>query len=101
AACHAKFDALGLVFEGFGPVGERRDKDLAGHAVDVEAMFPDGSQGAGVEGLREYVRQSRQDDFLDNLCRKLLSYALGRGLIAADEATIATMRQPLAGIHAT
>ena len=24
AACHAKFDAMGLVFEGYGPVGERR-----------------------------------------------------------------------------
>src|SRR5439155_11672391 len=30
AACHAKFDSFGLVFEGYGPVGERRSKDLAG-----------------------------------------------------------------------
>ena len=40
ASCHAKFDALGLVFEGYGPIGERRDKDLAGRPVDVSATFP-------------------------------------------------------------
>ena len=47
AACHAKFDAMGLVFEGYGPVGERRDTDLAGRPVDVSATFPGGSHGAG------------------------------------------------------
>src|SRR5919201_1389868 len=37
AACHSRFDAFGLVFEGFGPVGERRTSDLAGRPVDVSA----------------------------------------------------------------
>ena len=40
AACHARFDALGLVFEGFGPVGDRREKDLAGRPIDARASFP-------------------------------------------------------------
>jgi hypothetical protein len=30
ASCHARFDSFGLVFEGYGPVGEARAKDLAG-----------------------------------------------------------------------
>src|SRR5262249_36044476 len=39
AACHRCFDAIGLVFEGFGPVGERRTKDLGGRPVDASATF--------------------------------------------------------------
>jgi hypothetical protein len=72
AACHNRFDSLGLVFEGFGPIGERRETDLSGNAVDTQATFPGGSDGVGVDGLREYIRAHRRDDFLDNLCRKLL-----------------------------
>ena len=30
AACHARFDSFGLAFEGYGPVGDARTKDLAG-----------------------------------------------------------------------
>jgi hypothetical protein len=96
ASCHDRFDSLGLVFEGFGPIGERRDVDLSGNAVDARAVFPGGSEGAGVDGLRKYIRAQRQDDFLDNLCRKLLAYALGRSLTLSDEPTIAEMRAKLA-----
>jgi hypothetical protein len=96
AVCHARFDSLGLVFEGFGPIGERREKDLAGRPVDASAMFPGGSQGDGLEGLRRYIRERRQDDFVDNLCGKLLAYALGRSLIPSDELLIQDMRRKLA-----
>ncbi len=77
ASCHARFDSFGLVFEGYGPIGERRSKDLAGRPVETQAVFPGGSQGAGLEGLQDYIRAHRQKDFLDNLSRKLLAYALG------------------------
>ena len=96
AGCHARFDSFGLVFEGYGPVGELRSKDLGGRPVDTRAQFPGGSEGAGVEGLRAYVRAHRQDDFLENLSRKLLSYALGRSLILSDDATVREMRSKLA-----
>ena len=52
AACHARFDTFGLAFGGYGPVGEARTKDLAGHAVDTQATFPGGSQGTGIAGPR-------------------------------------------------
>ncbi len=32
SGCHAKFDSFGLAFEGYGPVGNARTKDLAGQA---------------------------------------------------------------------
>jgi hypothetical protein len=105
AACHVRFDSIGLVFEGFGPVGERRTKDLGGRDVDTRATFParrgkagdevTGIDGIGVEGLRAYLREHRQDEFIDNLCRKLLTFALGRTLIPSDDATVAEMRARL------
>jgi len=95
AACHARFDSLGLVFEGFGPIGERREKDLAGHSVASSATFPGGSQGDDLEGLRQYIRQHRQNDFVDNLCGKLLAYALNRSLILSDDVMIQEMRGKL------
>jgi hypothetical protein len=96
AGCHARFDAFGLVFEGYGPVGERRSNDLGGKPVDTRALFPDGSDVSGLTGLIGYVRAHRQGDFLDNLSRKLLAYGLGRTLILSDEATVEEMRRKLA-----
>ncbi|HXE51630.1 MAG TPA: DUF1588 domain-containing protein, partial [Tepidisphaeraceae bacterium] len=95
ATCHARFDSFGLVFEGFGPVGERRDKDLAGRPVDASATFPDGESGDGLAGLREYIHARRQNDFVDNLSRKILAYALNRSLIASDELLIRQLHEQL------
>jgi hypothetical protein len=96
AACHARFDSLGLAFEGYGPIGEKRTKDLAGRPVDTQAVFPGGMQGAGLEGVQSYIREHRQKDFIDNLCRKLLAFALGRSLLLSDEPAIERMQTKLA-----
>jgi hypothetical protein len=96
AGCHRRFDSIGLVFEDYGPIGEHRAKDLGGRPVDTAATFPDGKDRTGLAGLREYLRDKRQDDFIDNLCRKLLAYALGRRLIQSDQATLDAMRSKLA-----
>jgi len=92
AGCHRRFDSVGLAFEGYGPVGERRAKDLGGKPVETSGTFPDGQDRDGLAGLLEYLRERRQDDFVTNLCSKLLSYALGRGLLPSDRATIAAMK---------
>jgi hypothetical protein len=97
AGCHDRFDSIGLAFEGFGPVGERRSEDLGGRPVQTQATFPDGTgEGDGLNGLRAYLRAHREAEFIDNLCRKLLSYALGRGLLLSDEPMIEEMRTSLA-----
>lgn len=96
ATCHARFDSLGLVFEGFGPVGERREKDLAGRAVDAHATFPGGSQGEGITGVRQYIKDHRQDDFVRNFVEKSLAYALGRSLMLSDELLIREIEGKLA-----
>ncbi len=95
-SCHARIDSFGLVFEGFGPIGERRTKDLAGRPVDTRAEFPDGGHGEGLAGVREHIRTHRQDDFVANFCRKLLAYALNRSPILSDDLLIEDMQARLA-----
>ncbi len=96
ASCHARFDTFGLAFEGYGPVGEARAKDLAGRPIDAKASFPGGSEGTGLEGVRAYIRENRQNQFLDGFERKLLVYALNRSLLLSDELVIDRMQAKLA-----
>jgi hypothetical protein len=96
ASCHQRFDSFGLAYEGYGPIGELRTKDLAGRPVDTAVTYPGDVNGVGFEGLREFIRNHRQDQFLDNLSRKLLSYSLDRSLQLSDEALIDRMQTNLA-----
>ena len=95
-SCHARFDVFGLALEGYGPIGEARTKDLAGRKIDASATLPGGVEEVGLDGVQAYVRERRQDGFVDGLSRKLLSYALGRSLLLSDEPLIATMQAKLA-----
>jgi hypothetical protein len=96
AACHAKFDSFGLAFEGYGPVGGARTKDLAGRPVDTAVTYPGGAQGTGLEGLLKFIRENRQQEFVNNFIRKLLAYALNRSLQLSDESIIEPMETGIA-----
>jgi mono/diheme cytochrome c family protein len=97
ASCHARFDSFGLVFEGYGPVGELRQNDLAGRMVAAVAEFPgDGGKGEGLRGVKDYIKAHREADYLDNLSRKLLAYALSRSLLLSDEPLIEQAQANLA-----
>ncbi len=96
ASCHDRFDALGLVFENFGPIGERRSKDLGNRLISTQATFPNGETGTGIAGLKSYIQAEREQDFHANLCRKLLAFALGRTLMMSDEPLIERMLAKLA-----
>jgi hypothetical protein len=96
ASCHARFDSFGLAFEGYGPIGDRRTKDLAGRPVDTQATFPGGRQGTGFEGVQAFIREHRQKDFINNLSHKLLAYALGRSLQLSDGLVVDRMQTALA-----
>lgn len=88
AGCHARFDSFGLAFEGFDPVGQRRTHDLGGRPVDAGATFAKGFEGVGLAGMRQYIREHRQSDFVRGFTGRLLAYALGRSLALSDEALI-------------
>jgi hypothetical protein len=96
AACHQRFDSFGLAYEGYGPIGDVRTKDLAGRPVDTAVTYPGGINGVGFQGLRDFIHDHRQDQFISNLSRKLLTYALDRSLQLSDEALVDTMQTNLA-----
>lgn len=96
AVCHDRFDAIGLAFEGYGPIGELRHQDIGGRPVDTAVTLPGGVKANGIEDLREYLKSHREQEFVDNLCRKLLSYALGRSLQLSDEPLIEELKKELA-----
>lgn len=91
AVCHDKIDPIGLVFEGFGPVGERRELDLGGRPVDDSSVFPDGMELVGMAELKSYLIEHRQSEFLENVARKLLTFGLGRTLLPSDRALLDNM----------
>ncbi len=96
AACHARFDSFGLAFETFDPVGKRRTYDLGGRTVDASGTFPGGIDGEGLRGIRQYIREHREDDFVNGFTSKLLAYALGRSLALSDELLIQEIGRELA-----
>jgi hypothetical protein len=96
AGCHLRFDSFGLAFEGYGPVGDARTKDLAGRPVDASVVYPGGFTGDGLIGLKNFIRDHRQDNFISNLCRKLMTYALDRSPQLSDESLVDKMKANLA-----
>jgi hypothetical protein len=92
AACHSRFDSFGLAFEGYGPVGEARTKDLAGRPVDTAVTYPGGVDGTGLTGLKTFIHEHRQKEYVANLSRKLLAYALNRSLQLSDESLVDRMQ---------
>jgi hypothetical protein len=96
AGCHLRFDSFGLAFEGYGPVGDARTKDMAGRPVDASTTYPGGVDGDGLMGLKSFIKDHRQDNFVGNLARKLMAYALNRSLQLSDESLVDKMETSLA-----
>jgi hypothetical protein len=92
SGCHDRFDGLGLLLEGFDPIGKPRTHDLGGRVISAQATLPGDFQAQGLAGLQEYLNKHRRTDFLDSLCRSLLSYALGRTLSVSDDLLLERMR---------
>jgi hypothetical protein len=86
AACHQKMDPLGFGLENFDAIGRWR-MTQRGDPVDAGGELPSGEKFSGPSELRQ-VLLKRQDQFLGNFCRKMLGYALGRGLNRFDQCVV-------------
>jgi len=82
ASCHRMLDPLGLALENFDAVGAWRTRD-AGQPIDATGELSDGTRVDGAVALRGALLK-RQDVVVHTIVEKLLTYALGRGLEAAD-----------------
>jgi hypothetical protein len=95
SGCHVRVDPLGFALESYDTIGRHRQRDLAGRAIDDRTKLADGSQFAGRRGLRDYLLSQRRDAYLDQFCRKLLGFALARGVQLSDQPLVAEMRRQL------
>jgi len=86
-SCHAKIDPWGIAFENFDAVGSWRT-EVRGRPVDARSMLFNQQELDGMDGLKSFLLENRQDQFVRALVHKLSTYALGRPLGFADRASI-------------
>ena len=83
ATCHSRIDPLGFGFENYDPLGRWRSED-GGQAIDTAGKLPTGEEFSGPVELKKLLLDKRRPDFLRNLSRKMLGYALGREINRVD-----------------
>jgi hypothetical protein len=78
-------DPAGLALENFDATGAWRTRDggTRGPAVDASGQLVDGTRINGVVELRQALLREPAT-FVRTLTERLMTYALGRGLAAAD-----------------
>ena len=89
ASCHTKMDAIGFGFENFDATGRWRQDDND-KPLDTAGSLPGGVTFKGPIELKA-IFLSRKDEFTRSLSEKMLIFALGRGLIDADQTVIDTI----------
>jgi mono/diheme cytochrome c family protein len=87
ASCHKLMDPIGFALENFDAVGKYRTVDENYEPLDNSGVYADGSRIDGVAGLRQ-VLVKHSDQFLANVTKTLLTYALGRGVEYYDAPTV-------------
>ena len=83
SACHAMIDPLGFALENFDAVGEWRSMNESGTHVDASGNMPDGTTFDGLSTFRAALLRN-PDVFATTVAKKLMTYALGRGLEPYD-----------------
>ena len=86
ASCHKLMDPIGLALENFDAIGRWRTSDVAG-PIDATSELLDGTHVDGVVQLREALLK-RPEVFVGTMTEKLFTYALNRGVEAADMPTV-------------
>ncbi len=93
ASCHSRMDPLGFALENFDAIGRWRTLDKDGIPIGASATLPDGTTFQGPAQLRDLLLNRRQE-FVATVTRKLLTYAVGRGIEYYDlPAVRAIMRE--------
>ncbi|MEZ4828791.1 MAG: DUF1592 domain-containing protein [Bacteroidia bacterium] len=93
AGCHQKMAPIGLGLENFDAIGRWREK-YGETPIDASGVLVTGQQFEGPAALKEILCEDREK-FARNISRKLLSYALGRGVGFTDSPTINQMTESL------
>jgi hypothetical protein len=86
-SCHVKIDPWGIAFENFDAVGSWRNQ-IQGKPVDASSVLFNGQRLEGMDGLKRFLLEHRQDQFVRALVHKMTAFALGRPLAFGDYAGV-------------
>ena len=86
-SCHAKIDPWGIAFENFDAVGSWRTQ-IKGKPVDATSHLFNGQELNGMDGLKRFLLENRQDQFVRAMVHKMATYALGRPLTFGDRSSV-------------
>lgn len=86
-SCHVKIDPWGIAFENYDAVGSWRT-EVQGEPVDAVGVLFNDQRLFGMDGLKRFLLENRQDQFVRAMVKKLLTFALGRSLSFGDLASI-------------
>lgn len=95
AGCHARMDPIGFGLENFDAIGRWRTQQGDG-PVDASGVLPSGEKFSGPQELKAILLRNR-GEFLNNVSRKMLGYALGRELNKFDQCVLKDAAAALAG----
>ena len=82
AVCHTQMDAIGFALENYDAAGAWRDHD-GRFPIDSAGTLPGVGSFQSPAELKQVLKRQKSL-FLQNLIEKLMTYALGRGVEAAD-----------------
>jgi len=91
--CHQAMDPIGLGLENFDATGRWREA-YGSEVIDASGVMKTGEQFEGPAELRNILK-SQKELFAKNFSTKMLSFALGRGIIFKDSPTIKHLQQTL------
>jgi hypothetical protein len=86
ATCHDRIDPMGFSLENYDVLGRWRDEE-GGQPIDASAKLPDGTAFSGPEELKTLLLE-RKDQIVRQFTKKMLGYALSRGLTYEDFCTV-------------
>ncbi len=86
-SCHAKIDPWGIAFENYDALGLWRN-EIQGKPIDAASELFNHQTLDGIDGLKRFLLEHRQDQFVRAMVHKLATYSLGRPITFADRADI-------------
>ena len=89
-SCHSKIDPWGIAFENYDALGRWRT-EIDGKTVDASSLLFNNQELDGMDGLKRFLIENRQDQFIGALVNKLTTYGLGRPVTFADHARVDTI----------
>jgi len=91
AVCHQKLDPLGFGLENFDAVGAWREKEN-NQKIDSTGELPGGDKFDGPRQLKALLMK-KKDLFARNLCDRVMTYSLGRGMDVSDRCVLDKMAE--------